>query len=131
MTTGPGKTPLAQVLAIALGEPITVPRSRRRPKVVCKRCHGRDVVGYGWCGKKPAYWCKCCQRKFVLDEGFKRIKNDPTVIAFAMDLQGRGVGVRRIAIALARSHNVKVGHVTVHNWLKHWNTFASGGPANG
>lgn len=90
------------------------------PGVSCKHCNGVNVTRYGTSGKKPAYWCKPCARKFVLDDGFKRLKGDAKVVTLALDLYFKGVSLRQITDTLEQFFEVSVGHVTIYNWLQRY-----------
>ncbi|MBI4394030.1 MAG: DDE-type integrase/transposase/recombinase [Euryarchaeota archaeon] len=90
------------------------------PRIVCKYCQGEDLTKYGRCGRRQAYWCKKCKRKFVQDDGFKRLKGDAKVICLVLDLYFKGVSLRGIADTLEQFFGVKVGHVTVYNWLSRY-----------
>jgi transposase-like protein len=86
----------------------------------CKWCGGIETQRYGRCGRKQAYWCKPCGRKFVVEDGFKRLKGDPKVVTLALDLYFKGVSLRQITDTLEQFFNLSVSHVTVYNWLNRY-----------
>lgn len=88
--------------------------------IACKHCGGENVTRYGTCGRKPAYWCKPCARKFVVDDGFKRLKADAKAVTLALDLYFKGVSLRQITDTLEQFFDVEVSHVTVYNWLRRY-----------
>ncbi|HUR64170.1 MAG TPA: hypothetical protein VM241_06790 [Candidatus Thermoplasmatota archaeon] len=89
--------------------PVAAPAAPALPGIACKHCRGREVTRYGLSGKKPAYWCKPCGRKFVVDDGFKGLKGDAKVVTLALDLYFKGVSLRQIADTLEQFFSVRWG----------------------
>lgn len=98
--------------------------------VVCKHCASGNVTRYGMCGKKPAYWCNPCSRKFVVDDGFKRVRSDPKSVTLALDLYFKGVSLRQITDTLNQFFDVRVNHTTVYRWLTRYVTLLNEYAAN-
>lgn len=61
-----------------------------------------------------------CRRKFVPEDGFKRLKGDVQAVTLALDLHFKGLSLRQITDTLAQFHNVDVDHSTVYRWLKRY-----------
>jgi len=69
----------------------------------CKFCGSPDIIKYGKSGRKQVYKCKNCGRKFVPDDGFRKLRNDPRIISLTLDLYFKGVSLRKIADHLKQS----------------------------
>jgi len=89
-------------------------------EVWCKFCGSHNVIRYGKSGKKQAYWCKHCKRKFVLNEGFEGFQNHPEIVASALDLYFKGLSVRKVAEHISSFYNVSVHYSTVYWWIKRY-----------
>lgn len=62
----------------------------------CKFCKAPNIIKYGKRACKQVYRCKNCNHKFVMDQGFKKMKNDPRIISLTLDLYSKGVSLRKI-----------------------------------
>ncbi|MFQ5919088.1 MAG: SWIM zinc finger family protein [Thermoplasmata archaeon] len=115
-----------QLVPIKKDPPPKVPRRTlsqtdeevEKPK--CPHCAGQLVIRYGRPNGKQAWWCKHCLRKFVPDDGFKRLKGDAQTITLALDLYFKGLSLRQITDTLVQFYNIQVSHVTVYRWLKRY-----------
>ncbi|MCP8307116.1 MAG: IS1 family transposase [archaeon] len=41
-------------------------------------------------GKTQRFWCKDCGKRFVLNDGFSKMRNDPKIITIALDAYFKG-----------------------------------------
>ncbi len=103
------------------------PSRVRRPAMVaektspaCPHCAGSSVTRYGHPSGRQAWWCKPCRRKFVPEDGFKRLKGDARTITLALDLYFKGLSLRQITDTLAQFHDLRVDHCTVYRWLRRY-----------
>ncbi len=66
----------------------------------CIYCDSGNVVKRGYAyekGKKAQrFWCKDCNKTFVLNYGFRGMKNDPKVITVALDAYFREMSLRDV-----------------------------------
>lgn len=116
----------AERLTPVQGAPLPDPPSRvRQPGPVaeealptCPHCAGSSVMRYGRPNGRQAWWCKPCSRKFVPEDGFKRLKGEAQAITLALDLYFKGLSLRQITDTLAQFHDLEVDHSTVYRWLK-------------
>jgi putative transposase len=102
------------------------------PKVVtnpCARCQSGNVISFGKRHNKSGtiarYLCKACGFRFTGRDGFQRRRADPEKIALALDLYFRGMSVRKVAEHFAQVHSLKIGHVTIYNWVVHYSALAA------
>jgi hypothetical protein len=58
--------------------------------LVCKFCGSENIVKRGYRntqnGKVQRFFCNDCKRKFIVDEGFERMKATPETVTVALDL---------------------------------------------
>lgn len=87
----------------------------------CIYCGSEALVKRGYAhekGKKvQRFWCKDCNKTFVLNYGFRGMKNDPKVITVALDAYFRGMSLRDVRDHLIQFHGVKVHFVTILRWI--------------
>ena len=87
---------------------------------VCKFCGSPDVIKYGKKNGKQNYFCKRCERKFVNNGDFQRLKFSPQIITLTLDLYFKGVSMRKITDHIKQFHSLEVSHVTVYNWIERY-----------
>jgi len=92
------------------------------PVLVCKFCSSEHMVKRGYRntqrGKIQRFYCKDCKRKFVVNEGFEKMKATPQTVTIALDLYFKGISMRSIVDHLKQFYNVEVSHVAVYKWIK-------------
>jgi transposase-like protein len=88
----------------------------------CVYCQSEIVVKRGFVHEKgknvQRFWCKACNKTFVLDFGFKKMKNDPKAITAALDAYFRGLSLRDVTAHLEQFYGVKVCESTVLRWIE-------------
>jgi transposase-like protein len=91
-------------------------------KLRCKWCGSPHLIKYGKShGKRQVYFCKVCERRFVpRPDGFERMREDPDVVALALDLYFSGLSLRKVAKHLREVHYKPVSHVAVYRWAKNF-----------
>jgi len=92
------------------------------PVLVCKFCGSENIVKRGFRitekGRVQRFFCNDCKRKFVVDEGFEKMKSTPQIITVALDLYFKGISMRSIVDHLKQFYNVEVSHVAVYKWIR-------------
>lgn len=92
------------------------------PASVCKFCGSENIVKRGFRttekGKVQRFFCNDCKRKFVVNEGFEKMKSTPQIITIALDLYFKGISMRSIVDHLKQFYNVEVSHVAVYKWIR-------------
>ena len=86
--------------------------------IVCKFCGSPNIIKYGKNGKKQVYKCKNCNRKFVNNGDFLKLKYDPRIITLTLDLYFKGVSLRKISDHLKQFYNLNVHYTTIYRWIK-------------
>lgn len=84
----------------------------------CKFCGSENYIKYGKKREKQFYKCKDCNRGFVDNQYFERMKSNPKIICVTLDLYFKGVSFRNIADHLKQCHNLKVHFTTLYHWIK-------------
>jgi len=87
---------------------------------VCKFCGSPDVIKYGTKNGKQNYFCKHCQRKFVNNGEFQRLKFSPQLITLTLDLYFKGVSLRKIADHVKQFYSLDVSYGTIYNWIERY-----------
>ena len=86
----------------------------------CPRCRSPFIVKHGIQHNKysdlQTYSCKKCNRRFVVNLGFEKMKASPQIITSAMQLYFTGESLRSVQKFLSLQ-GVNVGHVTIYRWI--------------
>ena len=87
----------------------------------CAYCGSIEIVKNGKrkndYGNKQRFKCKVCNKTFVIDSCFKRLRGNPKTIALVLDLYFKGVSLRKIKNHLKQFYGIKVSHGTIYNWI--------------
>lgn len=96
--------------------------------VLCGYCNSPNAIKYGVRGKrvrKQIYLCKDCNRRFVSDSAFEKMKNDPRIISLTLSMYFRNVSLRGIVQTLNDTYGLKLAHSTVFRWIKKYERLLS------
>jgi len=91
----------------------------------CPFCNSDSFTKYGYRynkkRKEQRYECSNhnCNKKFVANDGFKKLKYTPDVVTESMDLYFRGLSLRNIA-GYWNFRNVEISYQSVYRWLVHY-----------
>ena len=87
---------------------------------ICPYCQSEEIakrgVRHNSYGDIQRFSCKVCEKWFVINLGFEKMKASPQVITSAMQLYFSGASFRNTAKFL-RLQGVKVSHVAVYKWI--------------
>ncbi len=91
-------------------------------KVSCPNCKSNDVVKRGFFqtkinGKLQRYYCKACNRKFIPQNAFYRMRNNPIKVTQAIDLFYRGVSTRKVQEHLGVFYPHNASNVSIYKWI--------------
>ena len=73
---------------------------------------------YNKSGKKQRYHCHKCNRLFVADDGFWKMKNKPEVIAEAISCRKRGMPYGEVSKHFREYNRADICAATVYNWVQ-------------
>lgn len=93
-----------------------------KQKTICPHCKKTDVVKRGSFetkahGEQQRYFCKNCNRKFILQTAFYRMRNTPQKITLCLDLFYRGVSTRKVQEHLQTFYPHNSDHSTILRWI--------------
>ncbi len=97
----------------------------------CVYCKSESIVKRGFFfiqekGRKiQRYWCKACNKTFVSDLGFKKMKNDSKAITAALDAYFRGLSLRDVKAHLEQFYGVSVNATTILRWVQKYSKVIS------
>ena len=95
--------------------------------ITCDSCKSENVVKKGFRHnknyKKQKYFCHACKYWFVLDDGFKRMRFSPEIIARAVHQHVDGFSLFKTKYHLYQHDNVKVTRWTISLWTKKYSLF--------
>jgi len=90
--------------------------------LTCKFCSSENAVKRGFRntqkGKVQRFFCKNCERFFIVDEGFEKMKSTPQIVTITLDLYFKGISMRAIVDHLKQFYGVEVSHVAVYKWIR-------------
>ena len=93
----------------------------------CFFCGGVDVIRRGKlenrAGTKQRYGCKTCGKRFVKDDGFKKMRHRPSVIARAIHMHQDGMSFFTVQNHLWQHDNTRVSRQTLWKWEKKYSNF--------
>lgn len=90
--------------------------------IKCKHCKSKEVVKRGYFqteahGKQQRYFCKSCNKKFIEQTPFYRMRNNPQKITLCLDLFYKGVSTRQVQSHLQQFYPHNSSWVTIYNWV--------------
>jgi len=78
---------------------------------------------YNKSGVKQLYLCNECHRKFIEDDGFRRMRHKPEDIVRAVSLHSDGLSLFRTKDHIWQHDGVKVTKRTISQWTKKYSAF--------
>jgi len=99
-------------------------------KTICPHCKKEDVVKRGSFetkahGKQQRYFCKSCNKKFIIRTGFYRMRNTPQKITCAIDLFYRGVSTRKVQEHFKAFYPHNSDHTSILRWIRKYSVMIS------
>ena len=96
-------------------------------ETICPICKSKKVVKRGYIqtkikGKKQRYYCKLCNRKFIPQDAFYRMRNNPEKITCALDLFYRGLSTREVQEHFRAFYPHNSDHSTILRWIRKYNS---------
>jgi transposase-like protein len=88
----------------------------------CLNCGSENIVKIGIRhnihGDAQRFLCRDCNRKFVKNEGFEKVKATPKAITMALDCYFKGMSQRKIVEHIKMFEGVKVTQPCVLKWIR-------------
>ena len=89
--------------------------------IVCENCGSKNIVRKGFrhnaSGKKQKFFCHDCEKWFVHDDRFKRMRVNPKHVARALHEYGDGASLKKVKEHLAQHDGVKVSRWAIRKWI--------------
>jgi len=91
-------------------------------QTICPHCKTENIKKNGSRqtqnrGKIQRYQCKECNKKFIQDNGFFRMRNHPKKITASIDLFFNGLSTRKVQAHLKAFFPHNCTNMTVYNWI--------------
>ena len=95
---------------------------KQEVKKVCPNCKSNKTKKRGFRqtenrGRIQRYFCNECNKAFVIDDGFFRMRNSPNKITCALDLFYKGVSTRKVQEHFQAFMPHNSSNVTIYNWI--------------
>lgn len=107
-------------------EPLEVHKNPEHIKfLVCPKCKSKDYIKSGYRntekrGKIQRYECKQCEKRFCMDDGFFRMRNNNKMITKALDLYYSSMSSRKLRDYCKRHEELKISHVSILDWCRRY-----------
>ena len=91
-------------------------------KVSCSKCSSSNIKKDGKRktqnrGKIQRYRCKDCNFRFVIDDGFYRMRTNENKITAGIDLYYKGVSLRKVQEHFQAFYPTNSSHMSVYRWI--------------
>ncbi len=98
-----------------------------KQQIICPNCKSKEVVKRGHIetkiiGKRQRYYCKSCNKKFIPQDPFYRMRNSPEKITCALDLFYRGLSTREVQNHFKAFFPHNSDHSSILRWIWKYNT---------
>ncbi len=98
--------------------------------IPCPRCRKENATKDGLRktdnrGRIQRYRCKECKHRFVVDDGFYRMRNAPQKVTLCLDLFYRGVSTRKIQEHLQAFYPHNSSHKSIYKWVVRYSEMIS------
>jgi len=90
--------------------------------VSCPHCSSTNLIKRGKRktqnrGLIQRYGCKDCDKRFIIDDGFFKMKNSPQKVTLCLDLFYRGVSTRKVQEHLQAFYPHNSSNVSIYRWV--------------
>jgi transposase-like protein len=77
-----------------------------------------DGVRYNKTGEKQRYRCRDCGKRFVVNEGFSKMRYSVEMVTQALDLYFKGLSLRKVQDHFEQFQSIKIHHTTILKWIQ-------------
>ena len=93
----------------------------------CPKCFSNKISKrgkrYNKSGEKQLYLCNKCNKKFIEQDGFERMRYKKENIVRAIHMHNDGFSLFQVQNHLWQHDNVKVSREAVREWVKKYSAF--------
>lgn len=91
-------------------------------KVKCRFCGSDKTIRKGFRktenrDRVQKYFCKGCNKFFIIDDGFFKMKNSPQKVTLCLDLFYKGISTREIQSHLKTFYPHNSSHMSIYRWI--------------
>ena len=102
-----------------------------KEKIICPYCKKNNIVRRGIRktqnrGIIQRYFCKDCNKRFVIDDGFFKMKNAPQKVTLCLDLFYRGISTRKVQEHLQAFYPHNSSNVSIYKWIVKYSKMIAG-----
>lgn len=87
----------------------------------CESCGSTDVAKKGFrhnaSGKKQKWYCHACEKWFVIDDGFKRMRVSPENIVRALHEYADSASLEKVREHLKQHNGIEVSRWAIRQWV--------------
>ncbi|MBU2640129.1 MAG: DDE-type integrase/transposase/recombinase [Nanoarchaeota archaeon] len=99
-------------------------------KVSCSKCSSNEIKKDGLRktqnrGKIQRYRCRNCNFRFVIDDGFYRMRTNENKITVGIDLYYKGVSLRKVQEHFQAFYPHNSSHMSVYRWIVKYSMMVS------
>ena len=103
---------------------------KEKKGIVCSKCKNQNTKKDGKRktenrGLIQRYRCNECNYRFVLDDGFFRMRNHPKKITCALDLFYRGISTRKVQEHFKAFYPHNADHSSILRWIRKYSVMIS------
>lgn len=95
--------------------------------LACPNCKNKKLIKRGKrknkISVKQRYMCSNCKKRFVKNDGFKRMRYKPEIISRAIHMHQDGLSLFQVQYHLWQHDGVKVSRWTIAKWEKKYSVF--------
>lgn len=97
---------------------------------ICRFCKSFNIIRKGLRktenrGSIQRYFCKSCKKKFVIDDGFFRMRNNPEKITNSLHLYFSGASLRKTQAHLAVFYPHNASYVSILKWIRKYSNLVT------
>src|SRR3989338_8661446 len=94
-------------------------------EIICPHCKEKEIKKDGLRiterrGKIQRYRCKICNYRFVIDDGFYRMRNNENIITMSIDMYISNLSSRKMRNQLSRHLSTKISHMSILDWVRRY-----------
>ena len=97
-------------------------KQEKYKNISCPSCNSVKIIRRGFRqtdnrGKIQRFSCRNCSKRFIVDDGFFRMRNAPHKVTLCMDLFYKGVSTRKVQEHLQSFYPKNSSHMSVYRWI--------------
>jgi len=100
----------------------TQSNTQNKKEIKCPFCSSANIIKRGQRqtqnrGLIQRYGCQDCNKRFVIDDGFFKMKNSPQKVTLCLDLFYKGISTRQVQQHLQTFYPHNSSNVSIYKWI--------------